>query len=270
MSDWPERCAAVLERLRGQKPLVHHITNFVVMNDTANVTLHIGALPVMAHAPEEVADMVRLAGALVLNLGTLSRPWLDAMHLAARAANAGAIPIIIDPVGAGATPFRTEHSLALLRTFRIQILRGNLGEVATLCGVAAEVRGVEAINAAAPAAEMALKAAIDFQLTAAITGAVDHVSDGRQVIAVDNGHHWLSTLTGTGCMATTLVGAFAAVTPDALLAAVSGLAGMGIAAEQAARKAHGPGSFKVALQDAIYHLKPDDFLRQARIREVSP
>lgn len=268
MSDWPERCATVLERLRQQKPLVHHITNFVVMNDTANVTLHIGALPVMAHAPEEVADMVRLAGALVLNLGTLSQPWLDAMRLAARAANAGSIPIVLDPVGAGATPFRTDQNRAFLQDFRIHILRGNLGEVATLCGVTAEVRGVEAMHAAAAPPEVALKAANDFKLTAAITGAVDHVSDGRQVIAIDNGHHWLTTLTGTGCMATTLVGAFAAVTPDALLAAVGGLASMGIAAEQAAQKAQGPGSFKVALQDALYHLKPDDFLRRARIREV--
>ncbi len=111
MAQWPNRCATALERLRQQKPLVHHITNFVVMNDTANVTLHIGALPVMAHAPEEVADMVRLAGALVLNLGTLSAPWLEAMRLAAAAANSRAIPIVLDPVGAGATPFRSEQNL---------------------------------------------------------------------------------------------------------------------------------------------------------------
>jgi hydroxyethylthiazole kinase len=269
MSDWPAACAVTLERLRRLKPLVHHITNFVVMNDTANATLHIGALPVMAHAPEEVADMVQLAGALVLNLGTLSEPWLHAMRLAARAANERSIPIVLDPVGAGATAFRTRQNLAFLNDFRIHVVRGNLGEVATLCGVAAEVRGVEAMGAAAAASEVAQRAAERFGLTVAISGATDYVADGQRLVAVDNGHIWLTTLTGTGCAVSALVGACAAATDDPVVAAVAGLAGMGIAAERAATRAQGPGSFKVALQDALYHLQPEAFVKQAKIRELT-
>jgi hydroxyethylthiazole kinase len=267
MSDWPATCAATLERLRRVKPLVHHITNFVVMNDTANVTLHIGALPVMAHAPEEVADMVGLAGALVLNLGTLSEPWLHAMRLAAQAATKRSIPIVLDPVGAGATPFRTQQNLAFLNDFHLSIVRGNLGEIATLCGIKAEVRGVEAMGAEAAAQDVAHQAAQRFGCTVAISGATDYVSDGHRLVAVDNGHIWLTTLTGTGCAVTALVGACAAVSPDSVAAAVTGLTSMGVAAEQAAEKALGPGSFKVALQDALYHLQPQDLITQAKIYE---
>jgi hydroxyethylthiazole kinase len=267
MSDWPAICAATLERVRRVKPLVHHITNFVVMNDTANMTLHIGALPVMAHAPEEVADMVGLAGALVLNLGTLSQPWLQAMRLAARAANERSVPIVLDPVGAGATPFRTQQSLALLNDFNITIVRGNLGEIATLCGVKAEVRGVEAIGAEAAAQDVARQAAERFGCAVAVSGATDYVSDGHRLVAVANGHIWLTALTGTGCAVTALVGACAAVSPDPVTAAVTGLTSMGVAAENAAEKARGPGSFKVALQDALYHLQPQDLNSQAKIYE---
>ncbi|HBD06650.1 MAG TPA: hydroxyethylthiazole kinase [Syntrophobacteraceae bacterium] len=270
MAPWPDRCAAALERLRRQRPLVHQITNFVVMNDTANVTLHIGALPVMAHAPEELVDMVRLAGSLVLNLGTLSTPWIDAMRLAAAEANARSIPIILDPVGAGATPFRSQQSLGFLNDFQIQILRGNLGEVASLCGIQAEVRGVEAMGASRSPAEVVTEAARHFGLTAVVSGATDLVSDGLRLVAVDNGHPWLTTLTGTGCSVTALIGAFAAVCPDTVEAATAGLTCMGIAAEQAAAKAQGPGSFKVAFQDALYHLKPNAVQELARTHEIFP
>lgn len=269
MAQWPNRCATALESLRQQKPLVHHITNFVVMNDTANVTLHIGALPVMAHAPEEVADMVRLAGALVLNLGTLSAPWLSAMRLAAAAANSHGIPIVLDPVGAGATTFRSEQVLGLLEGFRIQIVRGNLGEVASLCGIEAEVRGVETMGAAQSAVEVVAAAAQRFILTAVVSGATDLVADGERLVAIDNGHPWLTTLTGTGCSVTALVGAFAAVCPDPVEAAVAGLVSMGVAAELAAKTAYGPGSFRVALQDALYHLNPETLAKRARVREIT-
>jgi len=270
MAPWPERCAAALERLRRQKPLVHQITNFVVMNDTANVTLHIGALPVMAHAAEEVVDMVELAGSLVLNLGTLSTPWLEAMRLAAAAANRSSIPLVLDPVGAGATAFRSQQTLRFLTDFRVAILRGNLGEIASLCGIEAEVRGVEAVSAAQSPADVATEAARRFHLTAVVSGATDWVSDGERLVAVDNGHWWLTTLTGTGCSVTALIGAFAAVCPDAVEAAVAGSTSMGLAAEQAATVAQGPGSFKVALQDAIYHLSPDAIRKLAQIRDLTP
>src|SRR5438105_14691670 len=132
-----------LRALRERKPLVHQITNYVVMNETANATLALGALPVMAHAREEVEEMVRLASALVLNIGTLSEPWVESMLLAGRAANARGIPVVLDPVGSGATSYRTETARRILHVADVTVLRGNSGEVATLVGIDAEVRGVE-------------------------------------------------------------------------------------------------------------------------------
>src|SRR5207248_1206692 len=128
-----------LRRLRAAKPLVHQITNYVVMNETANATLALGALPVMAHAREEVQEMVRLAGALVLNIGTLSPHWIEAMLIAGREANRIGVPVVLDPVGAGATTYRTETAKRLLAEIDVAVLRGNQGEVATLVGVDAEV-----------------------------------------------------------------------------------------------------------------------------------
>ena len=135
-----------LRRLREAKPLVHQIANYVVMNETANATLALGALPVMAHAREEVEEMVAIAGALVLNIGTLSPHWVDAMVLAGRAANEHGVPVVLDPVGAGATTYRTETAKRLLDEVQVTVVRGNAGEIATLVGVQAEVRGVESID----------------------------------------------------------------------------------------------------------------------------
>src|SRR5438874_9981967 len=189
---------ATLRELRERKPLIHQITNYVVMNETANATLALGALPVMAHAPEEVEEMVGLASALVLNIGTLSGHWIEAMLLAGRAASARGVPVVLDPVGAGATAYRTETARRILDEVRVTVLRGNAGEVATLVGVDAEVRGVESIAAADDAAELAKRAATELGLVASVTGPVDHVSDGVSVAAIANGHPLLASITGTG------------------------------------------------------------------------
>src|SRR3954447_3049784 len=170
--------------MREQKPLVHQITNYVVMNETANATLALGALPVMAHAAEEVEEMVGLAGALVLNIGTLSPPWVDAMLLAGRAANEQTVPVVLDPVGAGATRYRTDTAKRILDAIDVTVLRGNAGEVATLVGVQAEVRGVESVAAAGEPTELARAAGKALGLVASVTGPVDHVSDGERVVAV--------------------------------------------------------------------------------------
>ena len=167
-----------LRRLREAKPLVHQITNYVVMNETANATLALGALPVMAHAREEVEEMAAIAGALVLNIGTLSPHWVDAMIAAGKVANEREIPVVLDPVGVGATRYRTETAGRILDEVRVTVLRGNAGEVATLVGVEAEVRGVESIDAGGDAAELAARAAQSLGLVASVTGPVDHVSDG--------------------------------------------------------------------------------------------
>ena len=248
---------ATLRELRERKPLVHQITNYVVMNETANATLALGALPVMAHAREEVEEMVQLAGALVLNIGTLSPPWVDAMLLAGKAANAARVPVVLDPVGAGATSYRTETARRILDEVDVAVLRGNGGEVATLVGVAAEVRGVESIDVAGDPAELAQNAARALGVVASVTGPIDHVADGERVLAVSNGDPLLATVTGTGCMSSAITGCFVAVKPTAPLeAAAEALAAFGVAGEDAAKDATGPGSFHVNLYDALAALDP--------------
>jgi hydroxyethylthiazole kinase len=257
---------ATLRTLRERRPLVHQITNYVVMNATANATLAIGALPVMAHAREEVEEMVGLAGALVLNIGTLSPHWVEAMLLAGKAANAGGVPVVLDPVGAGATRYRTETARQILAEVDVAVLRGNQGEVATLVGVAAEVRGVESIGAGSEPADLARSAAETLGVVASVTGAVDHVSDGRSVLSVANGHELLSAVTGTGCMSSALTGCFLAVKREAPLeAAAEALSAFGVAAEDAAREARGPGSFHVGLYDALAGLDPETLDERAKI-----
>ena len=256
----------MLRELRERQPLVHQITNYVVMNETANATLALGALPVMAHAREEVEEMVALAGALVLNIGTLSPHWVDAMLLAGKAANEHGIPVVLDPVGAGATRYRTETARRLLDEVKVTVLRGNQGEVATLVGVEAEVRGVESIGAGSEPADLARTAARNLGLVAAVTGPVDHVSDGDRVLAVANGHELLAAVTGTGCMSSAITGCFLAVARDQPFeGAAAALAAFGVAGEDAARDAKGPGSFHVGLYDALAGLEPETFDARARI-----
>ena len=260
---------ATLRTMREQKPLVHQITNYVVMNETANATLALGALPVMAHAGEEVEEMARIASSLVLNIGTLSSHWIEAMLLAGGVATARGIPVVLDPVGAGATEFRTSTSRRILDLVGVTVLRGNAGEVATLVGAAAEVRGVESMTAGVDGAELARTAARQLGVIASVTGPVDHVSDGERVLAVANGHPLLATVTGTGCMSSALTGCFLAAKPDEPLeAAAEALAAFGVAAEDAADGAGGPGTFHARLYDALYALDPDSLDGRVRIEEL--
>jgi hydroxyethylthiazole kinase len=228
-----------LRLLRERKPLVHQLTNYVVMNETANATLALGALPVMAHAREEVEEMVGLAGALVLNIGTLSPHWVEAMLLAGRAATERGVPVVLDPVGAGATSYRTETAKRILDEVAVAVLRGNAGEVATLVGIEAEVRGVESIGVEGDPGELAREAARRLGLVASVTGAVDHVSDGARVIAIANGHPLLAAVSGTGCMSTAITGCFLAVAESPFDAAAEALVAFGVAGEDAARDAKG-------------------------------
>jgi hydroxyethylthiazole kinase len=257
---------ADLATLRERKPLIHQITNYVVMNETANATLALGALPVMAHAIEEVEEMVALAGALVLNIGTLSPHWIDAMLLAGKAANTRSVPVVLDPVGAGATRYRTDAARRILDEVDVAVLRGNAGEIATLVGVEAEVRGVESVAAGGEPAELARAAGGTLGLVASVTGPVDHVSDGDRVLAVANGHPLLASITGTGCMSTAVTGCFLAVAPDRPLeAAAEALVAFGLAGEAAAREAKGPGSFHAGLYDALAALDPATLDEDARV-----
>jgi hydroxyethylthiazole kinase len=256
---------ATLAALRGRKPLVHSITNYVVMNETANAVLALGALPVMAHAREEMREMVGLAGALVLNIGTLEESWIESMLLAGTAANERGIPVVLDPVGAGATAYRTETAKRILEAIDVAVLRGNPGEVATLVGVQAEVRGVESIDGGGDPAGLAREAARCLGVVASVTGAVDHVSDGERTVSVANGHELLARVTGTGCMSSVLTGCFLAAKDDALEAAAEALVAFGVAGEDAAVDASGPGSFHVGLYDALAALDSANLTGRARI-----
>jgi hydroxyethylthiazole kinase len=256
---------ATLRTLRARRPLVHQITNYVVMNETANATLALGALPVMAHAPQEVEQMAANAGALVLNIGTLSEHWIEAMLLAGRAAKG---PIVLDPVGAGATRYRTETAKRLLAELNVTVVRGNAAEIATLAGHAAEIRGVESISTASATAEVVRDAARALGTIVSVTGPTDHVSDGERVVAVSNGHELMGTVSGTGCMSTAVTGSFLAAKPkEPLEAAAEALAAFGVAGEDAARDAHGPGTFHAGLYDALYNLDPDTLDSRAKVSE---
>jgi hydroxyethylthiazole kinase len=258
-----------LRRLRERRPLVHQITNYVVMNETANATLALGALPVMAHAPQEVEEMVGLASALVLNIGTLSEHWIEAMLIAGRSAGERGIPVVLDPVGAGATAYRTETARRILDEVRVTVLRGNAGEIATLVGTAAEVRGVESMSIGLEPAALAREAARGLGVVASVTGPIDNVSDGERTLSVANGHPLLASVTGTGCTSSALTGCFLAAKPEEPVeAAAEALAALGVAAEDAAAGAEGPGTFHARLYDALAALDPETLDGRARISEL--
>jgi hydroxyethylthiazole kinase len=246
---------ALLSRVRTARPLVHHLTNWVTIYDCANVVKVLGASPVMAHAPEEVADMVGLASALVLNIGTLTVQMVEAMKKAARGANDRGIPVVLDVCGAGATPFRDQKSLELLTEVRIDIIKGNASEVARVSGAAVRTRGVDAAEVAQDLKEVARSLARSRRATVVITGETDIVADATRLFLVHNGHPLMSQVVGTGCMAASLIGTFAAVCPDdPARAAASALVAFGVAAETAAPLSQGPATFKEKLFDGLYNL----------------
>lgn len=264
----PQLFADLLFTVRARRPLIHHITNTVTMNDCANVTLCIGAAPVMAEAPEEVEEMVAIAAALVLNIGTLSQHQVGSMLKAGRRANECNIPIILDPVGAGATRMRTDAALMLLDRLEIAVLKGNAGEIGTLAGARGKVRGVDSEDAGGDALAISRTFAENTGLTVVVSGATDIVTDGRRVLLVDNGHEMMGMLSGTGCMAASLAGAFAAVSSDYVISSAAALAAFGLAGEIAAVRAAGPYSFRTVLFDELAALLPKDLFRGARVRSV--
>jgi hydroxyethylthiazole kinase len=265
MTTTAEKAARDLARVREKRPLIHNITNYVVMQYTANALLALGASPVMAHAVEEMEEMASLADALVLNIGTLSTPWIEAMVVAGTAASRQGIPIILDPVGAGATRLRTDTAVRLIDECKVTVLRGNASEVLAVTRGAGGTRGVDAAHRVEDAAEAAREWARGRAVVVAITGAVDYVTDGTGMLRVHNGHPLMGRITGSGCTATTMIGAFCAVNPDALEATAGALAFYGIAGDHAARVSALPGTFAVALIDMLHSVTPDQVATEARI-----
>ena len=261
------QAAENLKKIRETKPLVHNITNYVVMNFTANILLAAGASPVMAHAPNEVEEMVSFAKALVLNIGTLDDAWSASMLKAGRKASALGVPIILDPVGAGATKLRTETAKRILGETKVTLVRGNASEILALGGAASKGKGVDSADSVEAAAERAVSLTRDLGVPVAISGAVDFITDGQRVVRVANGHPLMGCVTGTGCGATAIIGAFAGVDTDPVSAAATALAYYGLAGEHAADEAAGPGSFVVRFLDALHALSLEDVAVGCKIRE---
>ncbi len=254
-----------VEEIRQNAPVVHNITNYVVMNNSANALLSIGASPVMAHAEEEVEDMVSIAGALVINIGTLSPHWIRAMFRAAYHAKKMNIPIVLDPVGAGATAYRTGTARELLEKVPPAIIRGNASEIMALLEEDAKTKGVDSIASSDAAVEAARRLNDIYGSVVCISGATDYIVDRDDITKIMNGHPMMTRVTGMGCIATAICGAFAAVNRRFAGATAQAMAVMGIAGEIAAENAPGPGSLQVRFFDALYRLSEEDINRCLRI-----
>lgn len=267
METLAQKAAENLTAIRTKKPLIHNITNYVVMNYTANALLAMGASPVMAHASNEVEDMVALAGALVLNIGTLTDDWIASMLKAGKKASDLGTPIILDPVGSGATPLRTDAAKKIIAATRINVIRGNPSEILSLRHENSKTKGVDSIHSVDEAAQAARILADELRTTLAITGPVDLITDGKRVIRVSNGHALMGYVTGTGCTATVAIGAFLAVDDDPVSAAATALAFFGLAGEVAAGKADAPGSFMIQMLDALYTITPEMLEQGCKIQQ---
>jgi hydroxyethylthiazole kinase len=257
-----------LARLREIAPLVHNITNFVVMNNTADALLAIGASPAMVHAVEEVEEFTAISRALVINIGTLAPRWVEAMRLAAGRARTDGIPWVLDPVGVGATGYRTSIG-AELAGLRPTVIRGNASEIMVLAGsIGTAGKGVDSAHATETALLPALALARASGSLVAMTGAIDYVTDGERVVAIHNGHPMMARVTGLGCTATAIVGAFVGSNEDPFVATVAALAVLGVAGELAAEQSPGPGSLQVQMLDALYRLDQATLRDRARVHIV--
>jgi len=251
--------ASLLKAIRAKKPLVHHITNWVTIYDCANIVRAIGALPVMAHAKEESAEMQSISSSLVLNIGTLTPELVESMILAAKKANELGHPIVLDIVGVGATRFRTDKALEIMDSVHIDIVKGNSSEIAKLAGADVLTKGVEAIEVKGNLFDLAKGLAKKYKCTVVVTGAEDIVASAKGTgFVVKNGHSLLGEFVGTGCMAASLLGCFAAVEEDYAIASAAALSYYGIAAELASKKAIKPAAFKQELFDQLHSLNSNN------------
>ncbi len=258
----------ILQKVRERKPLVHHITNWVTIYDCANIVKVFGASPVMAHAKEESGDMAGLASALVLNIGTLTPELVESMIVASKSANKKKIPIILDVCGAGATALRNEKSFEILNSAKISIIKGNASEIAKIGGEKVQTKGVDSTKVEKNLLQIAARLANERKCVVVITGKEDIISDGEKHYIVRNGDEMMSHVVGTGCMATSVIGTFAAVENNLAKASAAGICCYEIAAELAARNSDGPGTFKTKLFDFAFHLNKEQIENMARIEEL--
>jgi hydroxyethylthiazole kinase len=267
MDSLSQKAAGNLAALREKKPLIHNITNYVVMNYTANALLAMGASPVMAHAHNEVEEMVSYAGALVLNIGTLTVDWIESMIIAGKKASEQKTPIILDPVGSGATTLRTDSAKKIIEQTNIDVIRGNASEILSLRHKDSKTKGVDSIHSVKEATETAKILAKELKTILAITGPVDLVTNGDSALRVSNGHPLMGYVTGTGCTATVTIGAFLAIDENPVSATATALAFFGLAGEIAGEKASAPGSFMIEMVNALYTISPEQLKDGCKIQE---
>jgi hydroxyethylthiazole kinase len=265
----------LLDEVRNKKPLVHNITNYVTVNDCANILLAIGASPIMADDIKEAADITKISSALVINIGTLNERTIESMITSGKKANELNIPVVFDPVGAGASDFRNATTKRILEEVKISVLRGNMSEIKFISGLESSTKGVDASESDTnignnEGINITRNLAKNLNCTVAITGATDIISDGERVAILENGTKMLSNVTGTGCMTTALVGAFCGTSSDYFIGAISGITAMGISGEIALEKAGqiGTASFHIAIIDAISNLNSEIIENMAKVQEI--
>jgi hydroxyethylthiazole kinase len=265
--DIKEQIGCLLTELKKQKPIVHHITNYVTVNDCANITLAIGASPIMADDTAEMADMTAIADVLLLNIGTLNERAVQSMLAAGRYANRKGIPVVLDPVGVGASALRRQTVEQICRQIKLDVVRGNASEIAFMAGQEAVCRGVDAARSSSATGQHAQKLAKNLGCTVAMTGAADIITDGNRTVVIENGQELMELVTGTGCMCTSLVASFCAVTEDYLSAAVAGVLCMSLAGDLAYIKAGqaGTASYREAIIDIVSQLNKETILAKAKI-----
>lgn len=246
-----------ISAVRTKSPLVHNITNYVVMNNSANALLAIGASPVMAHWRSEMQEMTAIASALVLNIGTLDDQWIDSMLFAGKVATERGIPVILDPVGAGATSQRTETSLQIIHECHPTIIRGNGSEIMALVDASVKSKGVDSSANSQDALESAKQLAQTYHCVVVISGETDYITNGTDVYTVEGGSPMMTAVTGMGCTSSAITGAFAAVVNDPMLAATAAMAVMSLAGERAAQIARGNGSLQMHFLDELYNITPN-------------
>ncbi|SBS35379.1 Hydroxyethylthiazole kinase [Marinomonas aquimarina] len=255
-----------LAQLREQAPLVVNITNYVVMNNSANALLAIGASPIMAHSREEMAEMMAFAGALVINIGTLDRTWIERMTFAVEQANDTGKVVVLDPVGCGATSLRTNSARHLAALAERLIIRGNSSEIIALAGQTSQGKGVDSQDASDAALDAAKQLVEQYQAQVVISGATDYIVNAEGIYTLNNGHPMMTRVTGTGCSLSAITGAFAAIGETSGLAAA---AVMSVAGEIAAEQANGPGSLQAALLDALYNLDAETLSKRLKLSQLS-
>lgn len=261
-----------LEKVKAEKPLVHCITNYITANDCANALLAIGASPTMANYIEEVEEVEQNSNALVLNMGTLGKDTLESMIKAGKAANKFNVPIVLDPVGVASISHRRKCAITLLNNVKVNVIRGNISEIKALCGLECNSKGVdsyEVINSE-HSKEIAKELSRKLNAIIAITGEKDYISNGERTLVIENGHKLLTKVTGTGCMTTSLIGAYIGVNKNYFIATIAGVSSMSIAGEIAFEKLkanEGSGTYRVNIIDALYNLHSEDFIRRSKIHE---